>query len=92
MYHIPVGIGEFLRPVLHSTMRKVVEGPPISVSIHFTPISSMLDLGRGWGTHMNSGTPAGAVDVSGGAFGSQTGFTIRFYPLGWRRPWVSHRL
>ena len=70
MYHTPVGMGEFPRPVLHSTMRKVSEGPPISVSRHFTPISSMLYLGRRLGTHMHSGTPAAAVDLGGGAFGS----------------------
>ena len=49
MYHTPVGMGEFPRPVLHSTMRRVAEGPPISVSTHFTPISSLLDLGSGTG-------------------------------------------
>ena len=69
MYHTPVGMGEFPCPVLHSTTRKVSEGPPISVSTHFTPISSMLDLGSGLGTHMHSGTPAAVVDVGVGAFG-----------------------
>ena len=93
MYHTPVGMGEFPRPVLHSTMRKVAEGPPISVSTHFTPISSMLDLGSGLGAHIHSGTPAAAVDVSGVHLGpSQTGCTVLFYPRGRRRPWVSHRL
>ena len=70
MYHTMVGMGEFPRPILHSTMRKVSEGPLISVSTHFTPISSMLDIGNGLGTHMHSGTPTAAVDVSGGVFGS----------------------
>ena len=70
MYHTPMGMREFPRPVLHSTMRKVAEGPPISVSTHFTPISSMLDLGSGLGTHIHSGMPEAAIDVSGGAFGS----------------------
>ena len=54
MYHSPVCMGEFPRPVLHSTMRKVAEGPPISVSTHFTPISSMLDLGSSLGAHIHS--------------------------------------
>ena len=83
MYHTPVGMGEFPRPVLHSTMRKVAEGPPISVSTHFTPISSMLDLGSGLGAHIHSGTPAAAVDVSGGAFGSVSNGVYRpFLPTG----------
>ena len=83
MYHTPVGMGEFPRPVLHSTMRKVTEGPPISVSTHFTPISSMLDLGSGLGAHIHSGTPAAAVDVSGGAFGSVSNGVYRpFLPAG----------
>ena len=83
MYHNPVGMGEFPRPVLHSTMRKVAEGPPISVSTHFTPISSMLDLGSGLGAHIHSGTPAAAVDVSGGAFGSvSNGVYCPFLPAG----------
>ena len=83
MYHTPVGMGEFPRPVLHSTMRKVAEGPPISVSTHFTPISSMLDLGSGLETQMHSGTPAAAVDVSVGAFGSVSNGVYRpFLPTG----------
>ena len=83
MYHTPVGMGEFPRPVLHSTMRKVTEGPPISVSTHFTPISSMLDLGSGLWAHIHSGTPAAAVDVSGGAFGSVSNGVYRpFLPAG----------
>ena len=83
MYHTPVGMGEFPRPVLHSTMRKVTEGPPISVLTHFTPISSMLDLGSGLGAHIHSGTPAAAVDVSGGAFGSVSNGVYRpFLPAG----------
>ena len=82
MYHTPVGMGEFPRPVLHSTMRKMAEGPPISVSTHFTPISSMLDLGSGLGAHIHSGTPA-TVDVSGGAFGSVSNGVYRpFLPTG----------
>ena len=83
MYHTHVGMGEFPRPVLHSTMRKVAEGPPISVSTHFTPISSMLDLGSGLGAHIHSGTPAAAVDVSRGAFGSVSNGVYRpFLPAG----------
>ena len=83
MYHIPVGMGEFPRPVLHSTMRKVAAGAPISVSTHFTPISSMLDLGSGLGAHMHPGTPVAAVDVSGGAFGSvSNGVYHPFLPTG----------
>ena len=83
MYHTPVGMGEFPRAVLHSTMRKVTEGPPISVSTHFTPISSMLDLGSGLGAHIHSGTPAAAIDVSGGAFGSvSNGVYHPFLPAG----------
>ena len=83
MYHTPVGMGEFPRPVLQSTMRKVTEGPPISVSTHFTPISSMLDLGSGLGAHIHSATPAAAVDVSGGAFGSVSNGVYRsFLPAG----------
>ena len=83
MYHTPVGMGEFPRPVLQSTMRKVTGGPPISVSTHFTPISSMLDLGCGLGAHIHSATPAAAVDVSGGAFGSVSNGVYRsFLPAG----------
>ena len=83
MYHTPVGMGEFPRPVLQSTMRKVTGGPPISVSTHFTPISSMLDLGSGLGAHIHSATPAAAVDVSGGAFGSVSNGVYRsFLPAG----------
>ena len=83
MYHTPVDMGESRRPVLHSTMRNVAEGPPISVSTHFSPISIMLDLGDGLGTHMHFGTPAGAVDVSGGAFGSISNGVYRpFLPTG----------
>ena len=83
MYHTPVGMGEFPRPVLHSTMRRVAEGPPISVSTHFTPISSMLDLGSGLGAHIHSGMPAAAVDVSGGVFGSVSNGVYRpFLPTG----------
>ena len=69
MHHTPVGMGEFPHPVLHSTRWKVSEGP-ISVSTHFTLISSMLDLGSGVGYHMHSGTPVATVDVGVGAFGS----------------------
>ena len=83
MYHTPVGMGEFPRPVLQSTMRKVTGGPPISVSTHFTPISSMLDLGSGLGAHIHSATPTAAVDVSGGAFGSVSNGVYRsFLPAG----------
>ena len=83
MYHTPVGMGEFPRPVLQSTMRKVTGGPTISVSTHFTPISSMLDLGSGLGAHIHSATPAAAVDVSGGAFGSVSNGVYRsFLPAG----------
>ena len=83
MYHTPVGMGEFPRPVLHSTMRKMAEGPPISVSTPFTPISSMLDLGSGLGAHIHSGTPAAVVDVSGGAFASVSNGVYRpFLPTG----------
>ena len=72
---------------------KWLRGPPFSVSTHFTPISSMLDLGSGWGTHVHSGTPAPAVEVSEDAFGSiSKGCTFCFYPLERHRPGVSHRL
>ena len=83
MYHTPVGMGEFPRLVLHSNMRKVAEGPPISVSTHFTPISSILDLGSGLGAHIHSGMPSAAGDMSGGAFGSvSNGVYLQFQPTG----------
>ena len=50
-------MGEFPRPVLYSTMRKVSQKPPTSVSTHSTPISSMLVLSIGVGNHVHSGTP-----------------------------------
>ena len=94
-YHIPMGMGEFPHPVLHSTIQKVSEGPPTSVSTHFTPISSMLDLSIGMGNHVHSGTPAATVDMSVGAFVSVSSGVYRPFVLTGQcqlgeshRPWV----
>ena len=83
MYHTPMGMGEFPSHVLHLTMRKVSEGPPISVSTHFTLISCVLDRGSGVGNYVHSGTPVATVDVGVGVVWSvSNGVYHPFLPTG----------